>query len=561
LPLYPPPSPATTTRHPAFGRGMSLRALRDELKGLLAATEDAAAKITTLDAKARPYTLNPNGSVSYVQKGGRITSDISSAHDRPGHGGHWLPSERRALASVRPGGVVGGAASSRGGSASMPALPVLHPRRSAIASAGHPQRIAAIPAPGGGTLGADPSSATAPFGTTPTNRFEAMLLARSLDEQLESAGSSFNARLETMEAAFEEMTRQVGVHCAERGHALAKMRAFYSSYAAAFGSLTRKRQHDAGFKNLDAQLESSLAAHNRLALRVGKLEGRLKAIEQVLDAGDSSSTARLLALAAGSDNDTSLENDLLVLAVGERMESANLNVRSEVLLKVTARLKREERQAALALLIAKLDPEEQSGVLYATLDELLPASRYKALSSMLAALTPGEQLECIGTMTHGMQQTDLVTLLRMPLSRLPKEKTLEVMEVLLQMSPAISSAVARLYYRMSESQRLQALHLLCAKMEPAEVKQLKSELKLESAVILQKLNSTEAELARAQQEVLSSMQQEALADVAEPAPGRPAFQQAAAKARADIAEPAESAGKWASALAGSSATEDEVVTK
>jgi hypothetical protein len=42
---------------------MSLRALRNELRSLISATEDSSARLAELDAKARPYTLNPNGSV------------------------------------------------------------------------------------------------------------------------------------------------------------------------------------------------------------------------------------------------------------------------------------------------------------------------------------------------------------------------------------------------------------------------------------------------------------------------------------------------------------------
>jgi hypothetical protein len=41
----------------------SLKALRDELKLLVAATEDKGLRLAELEAKARPYTLNPNGFV------------------------------------------------------------------------------------------------------------------------------------------------------------------------------------------------------------------------------------------------------------------------------------------------------------------------------------------------------------------------------------------------------------------------------------------------------------------------------------------------------------------
>ena len=42
---------------------MTLRALREELQELIKETESSGSQLADVDARARPYTLNPHGSV------------------------------------------------------------------------------------------------------------------------------------------------------------------------------------------------------------------------------------------------------------------------------------------------------------------------------------------------------------------------------------------------------------------------------------------------------------------------------------------------------------------
>jgi hypothetical protein len=94
----------------------------------------------------------------------------------------------------------------------------------------------------------------------------------------------------------------VGVQCAERGRTLAQMRDFYSSYAGAFGSVTRKQQGAAGLGGLDEQLSRLTATHAKVCARVGAFDGRLRALEQIMEDQDSPS-AKLLLLALGGQED------------------------------------------------------------------------------------------------------------------------------------------------------------------------------------------------------------------------------------------------------------------
>ncbi|KAG8464211.1 hypothetical protein KFE25_003274 [Diacronema lutheri] len=461
------------------GRQMtSLRALREELKGLLAATEDAGAKLAELDARARPYTLNPNGSLSFAGRAPRVGSDVSCALDRPGHG--WLPSERRY-------GARGGAG---GGAHSAPSLPSLSSRGSALAAAASSSSHV-LPVRMGGSAGS--AEHAPPYGSAPTNRWEAMQLAEALDGRLRAAGSSFDARLAAMEEAFDELTRQVGVHCAERGDVLRRVRVFYSGYAGAFGSLTRKRQADAGLANLDAQLEALGSSQRRLSARAAKAEAQLKAFDEAFAKMSGPHSARLLALAAAADGGIELgAEDVALGALSKRMAAATTHMRADTLRTILAELNSAQRASCVCALIGTMEQDEQVGTLQAVVGELLPAARFKAISALVAPLATTEQLDVIGGIAQTFSTPDLVALLGLPLARLPKERTLEVMEVLLQMSPNIAAVFARIYGRMTEKQQLRLLSLICAQIGTAELHLLKAELKLESAHIL---HTTEAELA------------------------------------------------------------------
>ena len=59
-------------------------------------------------------------------------------------------------------------------------------------------------------------------GQEPSNRSDAAAVTYRLDKALEGRGG-FRAAIASHNAAFEAVTRQVGVHCAERGELLARL--------------------------------------------------------------------------------------------------------------------------------------------------------------------------------------------------------------------------------------------------------------------------------------------------------------------------------------------------
>ena len=67
-------------------------------------------------------------------------------------------------------------------------------------------------------------------------RSDAAAVTYQLERALEAQGGDFRAALASHNAAFEAVTRQVGVHCAERGELLARLQVRQSREACASAS-------------------------------------------------------------------------------------------------------------------------------------------------------------------------------------------------------------------------------------------------------------------------------------------------------------------------------------
>jgi hypothetical protein len=386
------------------------------------------------------------------------------------------------------------------------ALPSLEPsgrassvgRPHAHASSAELGSLRAPPFAFGSTLEGTSRASLASF--APTNRAEAVQLAQQLDAQLEAAGSAFGRRLGAMDAAFDEMIRQVGVQCAERGRTLAQMRDFYSSYAGAFGSITRKQQDAAGLGGLDEQLGKLTATQAKVRARVGAFDGRLRGLEKILEDSESPA-AKLLLLAIGGQEDVLSrgEEDLAMLAMRRRLEAlATADPRAQLLAALLRELSADEREAALCTLLLNMPSHEHVATLRRTLANLPPGTHARSLGALCGALSASEQLELIATLARAMRSVELVSLLQLALARLPKEKTLDTMEILLQLAPAVAASAHRIVERMSNSQRHDFIRRLNASLRPAELAQVKSELQLES---VHRMRRVEAELEAARQEL------------------------------------------------------------
>ena len=172
----------------------------------------------------RPYRP-----IDFGGKPGR--REVSSLSDEPGHGAALL---RPRLAASKS-------------AAALPAEPGRW-RPPPVEAAGAAEAERMVNAAGSGAAGGrqyrPKYAARVQLGTgarwwpgeEPSNRSDAAAVTYRLERALEAQGGDFRAALANHNAAFEAVTRQVGVHCAERGELLARLQVRQSREAYASAS-------------------------------------------------------------------------------------------------------------------------------------------------------------------------------------------------------------------------------------------------------------------------------------------------------------------------------------
>ena len=167
---------------------------------------------TEAGAETRPKT--PSGTVLHdqLQRSSRASSAVGASRGSPAtppvkgalassaHGTPWLsPAEdfQRQLHRMGVGGTPPGLQDAPG------------------------LRISKVASRAGASMPPPPS--------VPSNRSEAVRLAALLQELLETRGGTWEEQWRAHDAALAELVLQVGVHCAERGQLLQRIRKFFGS--------------------------------------------------------------------------------------------------------------------------------------------------------------------------------------------------------------------------------------------------------------------------------------------------------------------------------------------
>eukprot|EP00002_Diphylleia_rotans_P032922 TRINITY_DN6956_c0_g1_i1.p1 TRINITY_DN6956_c0_g1~~TRINITY_DN6956_c0_g1_i1.p1 ORF type:complete len:954 (-),score=186.04 TRINITY_DN6956_c0_g1_i1:48-2909(-) len=111
--------------------------------------------------------------------------------------------------------------------------------------------------------------------TEPSNRSEALLLERSFDKMMKDAAGDFQKSLIFFQDCMNEMVRQVGIHCVERGRILSKIWSSYTDMV--------EKEMAAVYHDLDetvATLQSTRAEADALA---GDFDQKLAELEKIED--------------------------------------------------------------------------------------------------------------------------------------------------------------------------------------------------------------------------------------------------------------------------------------
>ena len=351
----------------------------------------------------------------------------------------------------------------------------------------------------------------------PSNRSEAVLLKRGFDQLLSAHPGDWNAQLAAHDSAFVELTRQVGVHCAERGELLERLRAFYVEKAHAFLSLCGKRRLSLPEVEAGHKLAELREKHKQLRARVQFLEKELRLAKRDAylaargaggggsggggtgDGGGggsgSGSGGNGISVGAGGggwggrgrdavDDDESVEARAAAaaaaaVAAAEKKMAAQKLTAGMVLAKL-GDLNRDQlfvllkgtyealpghvRHGWLTETAAALDAEALDGVLAALVSQLGAA---RGLRAALDALGSAERaaLYCGGFARLDLEQR--VECFHALMSAMPPQHALQAAELLLTLSPELDQTVLRLLVGTTPGRRERALATLAREL-PAE---------------------------------------------------------------------------------------------
>ena len=116
-------------------------------------------------------------------------------------------------------------------------------------------------------------------GQAPSNRSEASSVTYKLDKALAAQKNDFRAAMVAHNAAFEEVTKQVGVHCAERGELCSRLQAFYTRQLEVTARLAERSIRD----KLEGRVASVEAENERLRRELERTRAKLEAYDQQRD--------------------------------------------------------------------------------------------------------------------------------------------------------------------------------------------------------------------------------------------------------------------------------------
>ncbi|KAL1526254.1 hypothetical protein AB1Y20_014974 [Prymnesium parvum] len=303
---------------------------------------------------------------------------------------------------------------------------VLSPRPS---SASPSPRLSAISRP---STSAPASPKHSFAGAAPSNRSEAAALSWRLEEKLRQSreAMSWRAEAEAYASTWEELVRQVSVHCAERGALLDRVRRFYTRSADAVArgvekSVRAQAAPEVGaLKERCAALEEELAEARRqveqLSLAAGLGQPRTSEAVLHLFAAELSEAEQryvlhrlvgrwggaLLQAEEGGALPARAQAQFLASAVFAGHADAELR---EVLLALLHTCAEGERARAAADLLRRLDEEAQLRLVHEALGA--PALRQLGVDSFVA-LAPDEQKKLqLLDMLRGVPLTLATTLL------------------------------------------------------------------------------------------------------------------------------------------------------
>ena len=284
-------------------------------------------------------------------------------------------------------------------------------------------------------------------GQKPSNRSEAVVLSQSLLELLSAHRDDQHAQQHDHDSVFTELVRQVGLHCAERGALLERLRAFYVEKARGFNALCSKRQ--LAIPELDAALKLQ-----RLREQHGQQAARLRSVEKKLARMPKDTYAVRYGAGAGLYSDDNEPPPLPPAKPATRGTPAAAAA-------AVAAAAGTERAAAATVLtrLGAMGREQLLLVARGALDALPPATRHSFVLEQATELPPGPDQEmllaqqmqmmgaarCLDKAAQQLDSTERAGLYCHGFAQLKLEHRVECFQALMQVMPKDSALQARLH--------------------------------------------------------------------------------------------------------------------
>lgn len=198
----------------------------------------------------------------------------------------------------------------------------------------------------------------------PSNRSDAALLSWSLANEL-TGGLTYRQELAVHNAAFQEVTRQVAVHCSERGEVLGRLRAFYTKSSEVTIKLAEKSikaTYEEQIASLQKQLlDTRQQLRDAQSQRGGQMSAEPdKLVNAFHDMNPRDKKDVLVALMEESGDLLLTSEDGYALPAGQQAESVQRAVFSHC-------SDYEELRGVYAALAAQHEPEEKCLLIQAAL--------------------------------------------------------------------------------------------------------------------------------------------------------------------------------------------------
>lgn len=300
-------------------------------------------------------------------------------------------------------------------------------------------------------------------------RPEVAHIATTFEDDLKAAGLNFDAQFKAHERAFDDVSKLVRMHCDEQGRLLERLHGFFASHVRAFVRITRKRQQDVGVADLDESL-SALAQHQHQCSRKARaLKIRIRRLEEHLNRATLTEAERHVLMSS----EEMLELGSPLRSLMDRLQSSPTSMRVELISTLLQDLDDESKVDTMAAVAGAFSSDLSGSVLQKLLQRAAPGNGADGVLAQMRILHRNEAMKAMHAMVSELSQEDIARFCSHALGRLSKERTMAVVEIIMQSSTSLHGSMMRLFQWMASHQRHRLVQDICRALTPNEAENVR----------------------------------------------------------------------------------------